>query len=196
MWRFFVPLKYLQISHAEKAKFDFVFPVLFAALLSLPLFSDLFRSEALEGLDILGRSSDLLSILTGFFIAALAAVATFGGREMDLPMSGSDAVTLKHTHHIETLTRRRFLSFLFGYLALVSLAIYLGGFGFYAVQTYWIQVCYPDFAAWSFGGFWIFYSFLLGNLLSNTLLGLFYLTDRIHRPNRDLQKGDDPLDRD
>jgi hypothetical protein len=26
--------------------------------------------------------------------------------------------------------------------------------------------------------------FALANLLSNTLLGLFYLTDRIHRPNK------------
>lgn len=191
MWRFFVPLQYLRISHSEKAKFDLVFPLVFAAFLSLPLISDRFRDEALKGLDILGRSSDLLSILTGFFIAALAAVATFGGKDMDLPMSGDDKVTLKHAHHTETLTRRRFLSFLFGYLALVSLAIYLSGFAFYALQTYLVQVCYPGAATWTFGIFWIGYSFLLGNLLSNTLLGLFYLTDRIHRPNRDLQKGDD-----
>jgi hypothetical protein len=32
--------------------------------------------------------------------------------------------------------------------------------------------------------FWCVYVFAFANLLSNTLLGLFYLTDRIHRPNK------------
>lgn len=189
MWRFFVPLKYLQISHPEKAKFNLVFPLIFAVLVALPLLSEKFRHDAVAGLDILGRSSDLLSILTGFFIAALAAVSTFGGQDMDLPMSGDDPVILRHPTHAETLTRRRFLSFLFGYLALVSLFIYLSGFAFYALQTYWIKPSFPDLAQLAFILFWICYGFLLGNLLSNTLLGLFYLTDRIHRPNRDLKRG-------
>jgi hypothetical protein len=37
--------------------------------------------------------------------------------------------------------------------------------------------------------FWCVYVFCLANLLSNTLLGLFYLTGRIHRPNRIAQWG-------
>jgi hypothetical protein len=184
MWRLLVPLRYLRIRHPEKIKFDLYFPLALAIVMSLPLLSDKFLADA-KSLDILGRSSDLLSILTGFFVAALAAVATFGNAEMDQPMSGTEPVTLAdQTGRPIPLSRRRFLSYLFGYLALASIITYAVGFAFYALQTYVVAVHLPDWANVSFGAFWIIYSMLLGNLLSNALLGLFYLTDRIHRPNR------------
>ncbi|MCO6410123.1 hypothetical protein [Hoeflea alexandrii] len=184
MWRLFVPLRYLRISHPEKIKFDLIFPVCFALLISLPLLSDRFLTDA-KALDVLGRSSDLLSVLTGFFVAALAAVATFGNPEMDSPMTGSAPVSLNdRTGEPVPLSRRRFLSYLFGYLALLSIATYILGFGFFALQSYVVDVTYPDYSTASFVVFWLVYALLLGNLLSNALLGLFYLTDRIHRPNR------------
>ncbi|MBB6465578.1 hypothetical protein HNQ96_001436 [Aminobacter lissarensis] len=185
MWRLLVPLRYLRISHPEKIKFDLYFPVVFAICLSLPLLSEKFRADAQTTLDILGRSSDLLSILIGFFVAALAAVATFGGEGMDEPMAGAEPVTLlNQAGNADELSRRRFLSYLFGYLALASIFIYLLGFTFYGAQTYLISAMVPAWANFSFVAFWMIYALLLGNLLSNTLLGLFYLTDRIHRPNR------------
>ncbi|WP_165220357.1 hypothetical protein [Affinirhizobium pseudoryzae] len=178
-------MKYLRISHPEKIKFDLVFPVVFACFFFLPVFSSQFREDALKGIDVLGRSSDLLSILTGFFVASLAAVATFGGDEMNQPMPGSSPMLLKHSGSAppEELTRRRFLCFLFGYLAFTSLGIYLGGFAYFAVQAYILEKYWPDSVIYSFVVFWGLYGLALGNLLSNTLLGLFYLTDRIHRPN-------------
>ncbi|MCF3642915.1 hypothetical protein LXM94_23395 [Rhizobium sp. TRM95111] len=187
MWRLLVPLKYLRIKHPEKLKFDFVFPLVFACIFLAPVLSPDFRAAAADGIQLLERSSDLLSILTGFFVAALAAVATFGGDEMDKEMPGTQPVTLTdpfRPHDPERLTRRRFLCFLFGYLAFVSLAVYLVGFAFAALQTYVIAKYVPTYTVASFIIFWGLYGFALGNLLANTLLGLFYLTDRIHRPNR------------
>ncbi len=186
MWRLLVPLKYLQIKHPEKIKFDLIFPFIFACLFFAPVFSPEFRQAAVTNLDMLGRSSDLLSILTGFFVAALAAVATFGGSEMNEDMPGAVPVTLRHKNvaEPEILSRRRFLCFLFGYLAFSALAIYLFGFAFYAFQAFLVPKIMPSFKVDSFVVFWAIYGFALGNLLSNTLLGLFYLTDRIHRPNR------------
>lgn len=185
MWRLFVPLKYLLIRHPEKTKFDLVFPIVFACFFLLPTLSSDFRDAAAK-MDILGRSSDLLSILTGFFVAALAAVATFGGEEMNEIMPGSSPVTLRDPYRTEPekLSRRRFLSFLFGYLAFLSLTLYLMGFVYYGLETYVIIKYFPHWAGTSFVVFWGIYGFALGNLLANTLLGLFYLTDRIHRPNR------------
>lgn len=185
MWRLLVPLKYLRISHPEKIKFDLVFPFVFACLFFLPVFSSAFRADALKGIDVLGRSSDLMSILTGFFVASLAAVATFGGEEMNELMPGKKPVLLPQSvGPPEHLTRRRFLCFLFGYLAFTSLAVYLFGFAYFTVQTYVLTPLWPDYRIYFFVLFWWIYGFGLGNLLANTLLGLFYLTDRMHRPNR------------
>ncbi|PZU21963.1 MAG: hypothetical protein DI589_13800 [Shinella sp.] len=187
MWRLFVPLKYLLIRHPEKAKFDVVFPIFFACAFLLPTLSADFRQAAVTSIDLLGRSSDLLSILTGFFVAALAAVATFGGDEMNETMPGHPPVTLPdpiRPGEPEKLSRRRFLSFLFGYLAFLSLALYLVGFVYFGLQTYVIAKYAPDWVTFSFVVFWGIYGVALGNLLANTLLGLFYLTDRIHRPNK------------
>lgn len=184
MWRLLVPLRYLRIQHPEKIKFDLYFPIVIAAVFSLPLLSEQFLADA-KKLDMLGRSSDLLSILTGFFVAALAAVATFGNPDMDEPMAGSEPVTLTDiSGNPDALSRRRFLSYLFGYLALGSIIAYALGFAFYAIQNYVIAVHAPAWTNVSFVAFWMLYALLLGNLLSNALLGLFYLTDRIHRPNR------------
>jgi len=192
MWRLFVPLKYILIRHPEKTKFDVVFPAIFACLFSLPTISPEFRQCAVTDMDLLERSSDLLSILTGFFVAALAAVATFGGEEMNETMPGSPPVTLRDSYgnEPEELSRRRFLSFLFGYLAFVSLGLYISGFIYYGLNTFVITKYKPDWAIPSFIVFWVLYGLALGNLLANTLLGLFYLTDRIHRPNRKISRND------
>ncbi|PWK66950.1 hypothetical protein [Aminobacter sp. AP02] len=185
MWRLLVPLKYLRIKHPEKIKFDLYFPIAFAIIAALPLLSEKFLLDAMTSLDILGRTSDLLSILIGFFVASLAAVATFGNAEMDEPMTGDEPVTLiDRAGKPDRLSRRRFLSYLFGYLALASIVTYALGFAFFAIQTYLVAEFAPKWSTTSFVFFWIFYAVLLGNILSNALLGLFYLTDRIHRANR------------
>ncbi|MBK8086012.1 MAG: hypothetical protein IPK28_20495 [Devosia sp.] len=189
MWRLLVPLKYLLISHPEKRTFDIWVPLGIALVMMLPLLSQQFRTDAVTTLDVFGRSSDLLSVLTGFFVAALAAVATFGGPEMDETMPGKPPVTLDHGTHVEPLSRRRFLSFLFGYLAFLSLFMYLFGFAFAAVQQYVVLAFVKDWAPWTFAAFWVAFSVMAGNLISTALLGLFYLTDRIHRTNRKLSSG-------
>jgi hypothetical protein len=188
MWRIFVPLRYLQIDHPEKRKFDLWLPFLLTAIFALPLISEQFRHDAIGGRLVVGKVGEFLGVLTGFFIAALAAVATFGKSEMDDPMPGEPPVRLEHKKnrqvYFENLSRRRFLSFLFGYMAFVTLALYILGYGYLIADKYFILPCVPEVRSWFFATFWIAYTFALGNILSNTLLGLFYLTDRIHRPNK------------
>jgi hypothetical protein len=190
MWRIFVPLKYLLISHAEKKKFDVYLPLIICILFSTPLLSENFRNEAVDTLDVIGKISGFLGLLTGFFIAALAAVATFGRDEMDEPMSGDSPVVLMHqangVSYPEHLTRRRFLSFLFGYLACSALFSYILGFAYIIFEAYFVAAILPSAKATIFSFFWLAYMFIIGNLLSNTLLGLFYLSDRMHRQNRTL----------
>jgi hypothetical protein len=193
MWRIFVPLRYLRIAHPEKWKFDLGLPLILSAIFILPIFSTSFTADALASFDILGRLSNFLGVLTGFFIAALAAVATFGKQEMDDPMPGEPPVRLEHKVNTETyfedLSRRRFLSFLFGYMAFLTLVLYILGIVYLIADKYCLVQVAPTWRPAIFKLFWCAYVFALANLLSNTLLGLFYLTDRIHRPNKKPQWG-------
>jgi hypothetical protein len=115
MWRIWVPLRYLLIRHSGKWKFELLLPIILCAIFSSPLFVEAFRKDALSNFDLLSKTTSLLGTLAGFYVAALAAVATFGRPEMDETMQGP--VTLKHVRgsitYIEELSRRRFLSFLF-----------------------------------------------------------------------------------
>jgi hypothetical protein len=195
MWRIFVPLQYLKIDHPEKWKFDWGLPLIFTVIFASPLFSSGFRADAMSTLDIVNKISSFLGVLTGFYIAALAAVATFGKAEMDDPMPGEPGVRLEHRVNAETyferLSRRRFLSFLFGYMALITLSLYVLGFVYIVIDKY----AFAPTGSWrvaTFVTFWIVYCFALSNILANTLLGLFYLTDRIHRPNRTINSSTPP----
>ncbi|WFU62645.1 hypothetical protein [Bradyrhizobium brasilense] len=163
-------------------------PLVLAAFFALPIVSSEFVKDALGSLDITGKLSSFLGVLTGFFIAALAPVATFGKQEMDDPMPSEPPVRLEHTVNTETyfenLSRRQFLSFLFGYIAFLALVLYVVGYVYLVTDKYWLSEAAPNWRPTIFRIFWCVYVFSLANLLSNTLLGLFYLTDRIHRPNR------------
>ena len=163
-------------------------PIALVIVFSLPLLSDSFRADAVEKLDVIGKLSAFLGVLTGFFIAALAAVATFGKTEMDDPMPGDPPLRLEHKINKETffenLTRRRFLSLLFGYLSFLSLTLYVIGYGYTVVDGYFVSSLAKTTREAVFSIFWIFYMFWIANILSNTYLGLFYLSDRIHRPNK------------
>jgi hypothetical protein len=79
---------------------------------------------------VIGGFQKLLEILIPFYIAALAAVATFAREGLDDPMKGHAAtLSVRHAHgdwmeHV--LTRRQFICYLFGYLAFLSLVLFVG----------------------------------------------------------------------
>jgi hypothetical protein len=180
------PLDYLRIRHPRKRNYDGWLPLgltigTVVALYFLPLPIQIFGDGGL--LDIL---AGLLQFLIGFYIAALAAVATFDRPSMDQPMAG-DAPELWVTRHglteSQKLTRRRFLSLMFGYLALLSFLLYgVSAFGNLLEPNIHALIPYESqaflFARW---GFLSIFLFLAYNLLVTTMLGLYYMTDRIHR---------------
>ena len=69
----------------------------------------------------------IVGILPGFYIAALAAGATFANPSLDEPMPGKTPPTLKMRRmgqmHDEPLTTRLFICHLFAYLSAVSLML-------------------------------------------------------------------------
>lgn len=181
----FIPLSYLRIKNNAKRVVDFYIPAMLSVILTtsialLPFHVPVFGDHGLVTL-----ITNLLQILAGFYIAALAAVATFQSPVLDEPLDGEPAildVKRRGSNQEIPLTRRSFISYLFGYLSLMSIVIYLFG-GLSSIFAHDIPV------SSSFGMICLRYLFILiftamtANLITVTLLGLYYLTDRIHRPS-------------
>ena len=124
-------------------------------------------------------------ILPGFYIAALAAIATFQAPTMDTALDGRAATLKSSEHGIDSerkLTRRRFLCLLFGYLSFLSLILALLGNLPGSVHP---LLLFSKEVVWEWGNLCrgvclgLFGLFFM-QLVSLTLLGLFYLSDRIH----------------
>lgn len=170
------PLRYLKITHREKTFFDYVLPAIATAiflvvnqyLLPKPL---LFLGEK----SIVSIVNGILQMLSGFYIASLAAVATFSRPEIDEQML--NAPTLNSI----PVTRRLFLTHLFGYLAFTSIMLYfIGGFAQIATENI-NQIAgseYGEIISWFAKSF---YTFGIFNLIFVTLLGLYFMIDRIHQ---------------
>lgn len=71
------PVDYLMISHNEKKWFDFILPVI-ASIIIVSIINILPKNISLIGKDsLVSLVNGILQILSGFYIASMAAVATF-----------------------------------------------------------------------------------------------------------------------
>ncbi|WIG82596.1 hypothetical protein KFZ68_07010 [Photobacterium damselae] len=119
----------------------------------------------------------LLQILIGFFVASLAAVATFQRPGMDEVMRGK-APTLNG----KDVTRRQYLCYMFGYLAFMSIAVYFGSGVLELTMNVWKGVFDNNFTQIKLIAIFIYFV-LVSNIIFTTLLALHFLTDRIVRDN-------------
>lgn len=121
--------------------------------------------------------------LTGFYLAALAAMATFDSPSMDKPMPGS-APIMKVIHNgvltaVEA-TRRRFLCSMFSYLTAFS-------FAFTVISILLISVA-PSVSAWVSQPLSAYvqavvatvYFFCIAQMTTITFWGLYYMGERVH----------------
>lgn len=184
IFRLLKPLNYLRIHHKEKILYDWVLPPIVAVLLTSTLFFSPVKVTIFGANSVIKACTDLLQILTGFYIASLAAIATFSKQSMDDIMAGDPPILWKKTKGLnvkEQLTRRRFLCYLFGYLAFMSLFLYFIGSATIPLSDVARKLFMPRtnyIIKWAFV---FIYTFLMSQLLITTLLGLYYLVDRIHR---------------
>lgn len=185
------PLNYLRAKHPSKVHYDWTIPLAVATLATL-LFAMLpIRVNVFGEHGLVANGNGLLQILTGFYIAALAAVSTFNSSVIEGKFVGVD-VTLDERIGDEPvkspLNRRRFLSLLFGYLAFVSLGVYLFGSLAIGVAAGLSTIVHPPIHVWIKFGFLFAYLAITMNMLTTTLLGLYYLSYRLHVPVR-MHKG-------
>lgn len=168
------PLNYLRIFHKEKLFFDIILPFIVTIIF---LFINnkllLHKLSLIQSGGIIDIANGILQILAGFYIASLAAIATASLTRLDEPMKGIKPIYLGKKSKI--VTRRVFLTHLFGYLSFMSLFIYcLGGIAKISIKN--LQVifeCIPLLKiAFSF-----FYLFSIFNLAFVTILGLFFMIE-------------------
>ncbi len=191
----FTWLDWRRIDHPVVKKINQKIPLIFGILSGiivyfLPINLNIFGQNG-----IVSQTNGLLQILTGFFIASLAAVATFQRTELDDVMQGNPPkLPINSGYQFEELTRRRFLCLLFGYLSGISIFLYIFGslatilapvFQFLVTGSYIYHIISRVL-------FSTLYCSILGNLLVTTFLGLYFLVDRIHQDSPKIGFSNDP----
>jgi len=136
--------------------------------------------------------NNLMGILVGFFVASLAAVSTFNKEGMDKVIPGTPmTLRVKESSAVKNIkiTKRRYLCLLFGYFAFMSLFLYLFGGGLPYIFSNTDVLLNPKLTMIFKYILCGIYFFIFTNILITTLLGLYYLVDRIHRYEATLQTG-------
>src|SRR5882724_6365026 len=123
--RLLAPLRYLQIRHPEKRRYDIVIPVL-VGVAGWAVYMVIDPRPALFGdAGLLRFARDLLIMAVPFMIGALAAVSMGApGPNLDRRPIGAE-LWLDN----DPLTMRQFLCFLLGYLSFLGLIVLIGVVG-------------------------------------------------------------------
>jgi hypothetical protein len=184
----FRPLSYLFIEHKQKWKVDWVYPLVLTALSTgLLFFLKKYGTIALyaDGA-LIAKILGFVQGLPGFYIAALAAIATFNKLDIDKtmpkPAPKLDIMVQGQKVPIE-LTRRRFLCSMFAFLTAESLIlIVLAIFG----QAVYLpaKAIFPEkLHVLASATYMVVFLFALWQMLITSFWGLFYLGDRLHQPD-------------
>jgi hypothetical protein len=196
----FKPLNYLAIKWEvegsfSKKSFDITIPLIVSLVLSVLLvgIEYIFSSKTTEDVNIF--SSDISALLAGFlqtipgfYIAALAAIATLTSPTMDRDMDGVaptyqvDSIDVDGNPKKEDkdLNRRAFLARLFSYLSFISLTAYFS----ILIFRYMYKLDILAVGQISYSVVYLIcltvFNFMLVQLMLLTFVGLYYLGQRIH----------------
>lgn len=181
------PLSYLAIRHPQKWKVDWLFPLVIALVCTAfsigpGWVADIYRASGPVSL-LLG----FFSSLPGFYIAALAAIATFGRNDIDnlLPEpTPTVKLVTRGENVLVKLTRRRFLAMLFAFLTCESIALVMYSVLFLSYGAAVADLHILDGVlgkALMLGMTFIYYTLLM-QMLAATFWGLYYLGFKLHEP--------------
>lgn len=199
MWRLFYPLRYFSLVNAEKRHLDLWPTVILATIIATPFIA--FPGGVFFAPNgFLDKLLTLSSALTGFYVAALVAAATFAHPDLDKTIKAGPIVLItKETDGqkiAEHLTRREFACMIFGYLAFSAFALSL--FAALAIGSSTIDLA--DAANWKLIGvlfkpeWWLWvrvavivvFALMTAHLAVATALGIYYLMDRLYTRDRQI----------
>lgn len=181
----FKPLRYLQIKveGSGKLKVDLIVPLIIGLVISLIFLYlnvvykiDLFHDDNALTQSIIG----LVQTLPGFYIAALAAIATFPSASMNNKMPDPTPHLKLPNGDDDLLNRRRFLCYMFAYLAYVSIAtLFITAISVFMYDSNLFKV--PSIVYFfSYFIVCLVIYFLIIQIVLLTFVGLWYLGERIH----------------
>lgn len=182
------PFLYLRVSHASGTLpwMNWGLPATCSAVILLVFAWAAPGVNAFHAAGVFDRLLSFVQNLPGFYLAALAAVATFNRPGLDQLMPGTPPKVQIKYHDAKTsvdLTRRRFLSLVFSYLTALSFGITL----LLVVSLPLVDVVRaalpPGLVAFTRGVVAGGLVFFLCQLVVITLWGLYYLGERMHTPD-------------
>jgi hypothetical protein len=180
------PWAYLRIHAQGKIVFDWIVPAVMATIAAAMLALAGREVSVFGDNGVISKMTGFVQNLPGFFIAALAAVATFNRDDLDslLPAPTPTMVVLNRGLPVPLeLTRRRFLCALFAFLTAQSLAVTCMGIFAVSFSSWVVQSLQANVVPFCKIACGFLYLLLLAQLLSVTCLGLYYLGDRLHTPD-------------
>lgn len=177
---------YLAIQHPTKRFVDWVLPAGLSLIATLVIYLSRTNLNFFGSGGVISLVLGYIQNLPGFYIAALAAVATFARPDIDVLMPGDPPPRIlsednRGVVNLIQLTRRRFLSLLFAFLTiecifltLLSIAMIVAAPGIlHLLDELGHKIAYAVTV--------FFYFLILFQLLIATLWGLYYLGERIHQ---------------
>lgn len=188
------PIAYLNIklSNGSKQKYDLDIRLPFLISISISIIFTVLKFFD-SSINIFGQTNNLLTpiisfyqAMPGFYIAALAAIATFPSSSMNKRMPEPTPYLLIDpelgdvSNNKDYLSRRRFLCYMFAYLAFISILFFFIAI----VLNFSFNTTFFKLADWLFllsyflSCFFIF--FIIFQSVFITFLGLWYLGHRIH----------------
>ena len=185
---------YRRIKHPHMKYYVTVLPLTITLVLSLLYLKYIGAQHAMVDGGLIKTVGDIVMLLPGFFIAALAAVSTFQHGNLDELMDEEQCPTMPLRTQGKVaqteITNRLFLCSLFSYLTAISFVI-LVIYGCVSVisKTFdsdrqiveAILSSYPTLIGTA--ALVILYLFLFASLLVSGIHGLYFLSERIHRPS-------------
>jgi hypothetical protein len=173
------PFGYVRIEFQSRAYFNLYLPLLCAGLCWLLLWFAGAKAPFSSNVGLLAHFTLPFATLVGFYIAALAAVASFQSASLDKPLKGKAAYVEVWSNRAQKmvkqeLTRRQFVVALFGYLAAVSMVFIVVGGLIKLLQSSRESLFTPTVEyLLTFVGLVIVW-----NVVCVTLLGIYFLADR------------------
>lgn len=197
MWRLFYPFRYFLLENPEKRHIDLWPTLALAIVIAVPFIF-------VPGLSFFGQNGFLDKLLlltaplTGFYIAALVAAATFGHPDLDKKMQYGAIylVTVEGKEAIrDPLSRREFACMIFGYLAFNTFLLSVVAVVFPSItgikdtlrQVPHIGFLFSD-PWWSAPRSIVIAVIVLAvaHLVVVTALGIYYLMDRLYRRDQQI----------
>lgn len=169
------PLAYLSIRHETKYKFDWGWPLGLAVVTVLIFWVLPAKPQLLGDKGLLKGVRELIALLGAFYVAALAAVATFARPTLDMPMEGTPPELAGRP-----LTRRQYVCYLFGYLALVAFTLFIVLVAAEALAPSIKIVVAKEYLSWVRNILIVPLAFVFWNMMITTMLGVYFLVDKVH----------------